>query len=80
MARNLFCPALAIGWVIVACIISVLVGALNLVKRNNAFERFMDSVSTATLLLVSVFGLIKLTSEDDNAIRNTLLGHKILRN
>lgn len=80
VTRNVLQQAVAIGYVIGACIFSILVGALNFGGRQNAFEKVTDVASTATLLLVSVFGLVKLTSEDDNAIRNTLLGYKLLRN
>lgn len=44
------------------------------------YERLGDGVQVITVLLVTVFGLVKLTSEDDNAIRNVILGRKILRN
>lgn len=36
-------------------------------------------MQTSITLLVSVFGLLKLTSEDENAIRNALSGYKILK-
>lgn len=78
--RNRLQQAVAIGYVILASTFSILVGALDFAGRDNAFERVTDVATTATLLLVSVFGLVKLTSEDDNAIRNTLLGYKLLRN
>lgn len=77
--RPLWCQLLAIGWIIASVALSIAVGAANWGNRSNLFERLTDTASTATLLLVSVFGLIKLASEDDNAIRNTLFGYKILR-
>lgn len=70
---------LARAYVLVTFVISVLVGVLNLARRNNYSERITDVVQTLTVLWVSIFGLIKLVSEDENAIRNTLLGKKILR-
>lgn len=69
----------ALLYVVAAVTVSIVVGALNFSDRDNAFERLADSAQTATLLLVSVFGLVKLKSEDDNAIRNTLLGNKVMR-
>lgn len=69
----------ALLYVVGALTVSVLVAALNFSNRDNAFERVADFAQTATLLLVSVFGLVKLKSEDDNAIRNTLLGNKVMR-
>lgn len=69
----------AIGYVLLATGIAILAGVLNFAGRDNAFERMTDTATTATFLLVSVFGLAKLKSEDDNVIRNTLLGYKLLR-
>lgn len=43
------------------------------------YENVTDSTQTVILLTFGVFGLIKLTSEDNNAIRNTLLGITVLR-
>lgn len=60
-------------------ILAVLTAALNFASRENLFERLTDMVAVQTTLLVSVFGLVKLTSEDPNAIRNTLRGFKVLR-
>lgn len=62
-----------------AIAISVSTSVLNWGKRDNLFERSFDCIQTLTFLLLSVFGLIKLTSEDENAIRNTLLGRKRIR-
>lgn len=78
--RPRWCQALAIMWVLFSLALSIAVGAANLAGRDNWFERLTDSVSSATVLLVGIFGLVKLTSEDDNAIRNSLRGFSILRN
>lgn len=69
------------AWVYVLFVLtaSVSVGVLNVAGRENWYERLMDVVQTATLLLVSVFGLLKLTSEDQSVIRHTCLGYKVLR-
>lgn len=70
---------LARSYVLFALIISFCAGYFDWYDRGNTAERIMDGVQVATTMCVSVFGLIKLTSEDDNAIRNTLLGVRILR-
>lgn len=71
--------AAAITYVTAVISLSVSVAVVNVADRSNIFERLSDAAQTATLFLVSVFGLVKLTSEDQNAIRNTLLGRRILR-
>ncbi|PXF49477.1 hypothetical protein BWQ96_00793 [Gracilariopsis chorda] len=58
---------------------ALLTAALNIASRDNLFERFTDMAAVLTTLLVSVFGLLKLKSEDPNVIRNTLRGFKVLR-
>lgn len=70
-----------LAWLYVtfAFMLSVVVGVANFGNRDGLFERISDVAQTATLLLVSIFGLVKLTSEDDNAIRNVLFGRKVLR-
>eukprot|EP00173_Palmaria_palmata_P004799 Plantae.Rhodophyta-Palmaria_palmata.ctg7306.p1 GENE.Plantae.Rhodophyta-Palmaria_palmata.ctg7306~~Plantae.Rhodophyta-Palmaria_palmata.ctg7306.p1 ORF type:complete len:492 (-),score=65.56 Plantae.Rhodophyta-Palmaria_palmata.ctg7306:80-1555(-) len=70
---------LALLYVISSFMLSLVVGVANFGNRDGIFERISDVAQTATVLLVSIFGLVKLTSEDDNAIRNVLFGHKVLR-
>lgn len=71
--------AVALLYVVSAVVFSIAVGVFNVGNRDGVFERVSDAVQTATVLLVSVFGLLKLTSEDENAIRNVLFGRKVLR-
>lgn len=78
--RPPWCQLSAVIWVLFSIVFSISVGVANFARRDNAFERVTDVTTTAAFLLVSVFGLVKLTSEDDNVIRNTLLGFRILRN
>lgn len=68
------------AWVIFALSLAAYVVVNNTAQRENMYERLGDGVQVITVLLVSIFGLVKLTSEDDNAIRNVILGRKILRN
>eukprot|EP00177_Eucheuma_denticulatum_P002086 GFKZ01003730.1.p1 GENE.GFKZ01003730.1~~GFKZ01003730.1.p1 ORF type:complete len:486 (+),score=46.89 GFKZ01003730.1:217-1674(+) len=66
-------------YVVVVLIFSVVVAVLNFGSRDNLFERIFDAVQVSTLLLVSIFGLVKLTSEDPNVIRNSFLGYRVVR-
>lgn len=54
--------------------IAVMCALENWSDRQNAFERFKDSIDIVTFLLVSVFGLVKLTSEDRNVLQNLARG------
>lgn len=65
-------------YIILAVTISVLASTLNWADRENILERVSDGVWVVTSLLISVFGLVKLTSEDPNAIRHALTGYKVL--
>ncbi|KAI0559278.1 peptidoglycan-binding protein [Gracilaria domingensis] len=67
------------SYVICSAIGSVLVGIINPAKRENWYERLFDGVQTLTFLWVGVFGLLKLTNEDQNIIRHTIFGEKIIR-
>lgn len=59
-------------------IISFCAPCFNWSVREYISERVMDGVQIATTKCIGVFVLVKLTSEDNNAIRNTLLGIRIL--
>ncbi len=74
--------AMVIVWTYIAFVIyiSVMAAAANWGKRDSVIEKLSDAVWILTTLLVSVFGLIKLTSEDPNAIRHALSGRKALMN
>ncbi|KAI0563736.1 polyketide-type polyunsaturated fatty acid synthase PfaA [Gracilaria domingensis] len=65
-----------LAWVYIALsvVISCVCAGKNWPRRDNAFERAKDAVDVATLLLVSVFGLVKLTSEDPNALKSLARG------
>ena len=66
-------------YVIIALLFSVSVAVGNWARRDNLYERIVDAIEACVTLLVSAFGLVKLTSEDQNAIRNALLGKKVLQ-
>ena len=59
--------------------LSVLASVQNWGGRDNALERVSDGIWIATSLLISVFGLLKLTSENPNAIRHAITGKKVLQ-
>ena len=67
------------AWVAASFIFAVSVGAFNLTGKENWLERVLDSIAVITFMLISVFGLIKLKSEDEHAIRNVLLGYRIVK-
>lgn len=67
------------AYVIVVFTFSMVVAILNFGNRDNVFERIFDAVQVSTLLLVTIFGLVKLTSEDPNVIRNNFLGYRVVR-
>lgn len=54
--------------------LSAVVGIVNIAKRDNVLERLFDSLQLLTFLWVGVFGLIKLTSEDQSILKHTLEG------
>lgn len=70
------------AWLYVAMVISlsVLVYVRNWGGRENVMERISDVIWVVTTLLISAFGLVKLTSEDPHAIRNSLRGRRGLMN
>lgn len=74
-----WCRVLAWLYVGFSVFLGVYTGMQNLASRVNAYERVMDCIQVMTLLLISVFGLLKLTSSDVNAVRNTLKGYRIAR-
>lgn len=71
--------AVAMTYTLVAFLGSVAVGVANVAGRDNWFERATDAISTLGLLLFTFIGLVKLSSEDANVIRNAILGKQILR-
>lgn len=66
-------------YVVAVFVGSVLVAVMNLAKRDNIFERVSDAVQFASVFLFSVFGFLKLTSDDPNFIRNCFLGIRVIR-
>ncbi len=48
----------------------------NLAKRNNWYQRVTDMVAVITILWFTVFGLIKLQSDDEKIVRNLVFGKK----
>ena len=70
------------AWMYIAVVIvgSFMVGILNVADRANIFERLKDILDTATIFLISVFGLIKLSSEDPNALKNLAAGRRLVHN
>ena len=66
-------------YTIAAISFSILTPSLNLMNRDNITERLVDGFTIASILLISFFGLVKLTSEDPNAVRNRLAGIKVLK-
>lgn len=65
-------------YVLGGIVFSVLVGVYNWGNRDNALERVSDVVWVATTLLIAVFGIVKLTSEDPRSIRHALSGQMAL--
>ncbi|CAN8070067.1 unnamed protein product, partial [Agarophyton chilense] len=66
-------------YIVFSISISCACAVQNWPRRDNAFERAKDAVDVATVLLVSVFGLVKLTSEDPNALKSLARGRAPLR-
>lgn len=60
--------------------LAVSVGSLNWGDRKAPYLQVTDTIQTLTVMWVGVFGFIKLFSGDDQAIRNLLLGRRIMRN
>lgn len=52
---------------------------MNLTRRENFFDRLKDASDIVVFLLISIFGLIKLTSEDPNALSNLVRGRKVVQ-
>ncbi len=51
----------------------------NIAKRDNWYERITDMVAGITIFWFTVFGLLKLKSDDENIIRNLAVGVKPIR-
>lgn len=68
------------AWIVLVVSGAVLMAVLNVGQRDNAFDRVKDSLDFATTLLVTVFGLVKLTSEDANALKSLAIGTKLVAN
>lgn len=68
------------AWVYIGGIISVaiLFAVYNWANRDNIYDRAKDAFDIATVCLISVFGLIKLTSEDANALKNLAVGRSFV--
>lgn len=64
-----WCRALAWVYVGVSVFLGVYTGTQNLASRLNVYERVMDCIQVVTLMLISVFGLLKLTSSDVSVVR-----------
>lgn len=71
--------AAAAAYVCASVIAVIAIFATNATGKDNTLERMLDSFSILTLLLVSIFGLVKLTSEDPSIIRNTLLDRRLIK-
>lgn len=65
-------------YITLAAIVSLAVGITNAGGRSGVYERVMDVFATASFLLVSVFGLVKLRSEDQGVLHNTLRGYELI--
>lgn len=61
-------------YIVFVAVLAAFCGAQNWGNRDQAFERTKDAFDILTIFLVSVFGLIKLTSEDPNALKNLATG------
>jgi len=69
----------ALGYIASVVALSLYVGISDVGNRGNILEQILDSVQVATVLLVGIFGIIKLTSEDNNVLRHLLLGVKLMK-
>lgn len=71
---------IAWSYLFIATTFALVVGFANLGNRSSIYLRIIDTIQALTTCLVSVFGIIKLTGEDKQVIRNALLGkRRILR-
>lgn len=61
-------------YILAVFVVAASCGAQNWGDRDKSFERTKDVFDVLTIFLVSVFGLIKLTSEDPNALKNLATG------
>lgn len=71
--------ALAVLYTLLTFGVALIIAILDVAKRDNWFERLSDAFSVLGLLLFTVFGLVKLSSEDENVICSTILSNRILR-
>lgn len=70
-----------ISWVYILIVISsaFTCSYLNLNRRSEIFDRLKDFVEIIGFFFLTVFGLIKLTTEDPNALKNLLIGRKFVK-
>lgn len=68
------------GYIIVSALAALLVGVTNAGDRDNGYDQLKDSLDVATVLLVSVFGVFKLRSDDPNALTNLAAGRRPVAN
>lgn len=68
------------AWSYIVFVISVSISSavFDWSGSSNILERCKGAFELATIMLVTVFGLIKLTSEDVNTLKNMALGRKLL--
>lgn len=68
------------AWIYIETVITIatLCASYNWPGRDNNFDRAKDAFDIATLFLISVFGLIKLTSEDPNALKSLAVGRSLV--
>lgn len=62
------------AYIIISIFFSSICAIQNWAQRENILDRFKDAVETASFLLITVFGLVKLTSEDPNVLKNLARG------
>lgn len=65
-------------WVAFVSILALVTGILNFGGRENLFERITDCISVIGIGLFTIFGFIKLASDDADVIKNLLVGIKIM--
>lgn len=65
-------------WVAFVSILAVATGILNFGGRENLFERITDSISVIGIGLFTIFGFVKIASDDADVIKNLLIGIKIM--
>lgn len=68
------------GYIIISVLVALLVGVTNAGDRDNGYDQLKDSLDVATILLVSVFGVFKMRSDDPNALTNLAAGRRPVAN